>query len=66
MHKNNSILEHIASDAEHSLSVYYHFTQEIPASSNVTVRLSESSFHRSAGYSCEGFYKPISRCLPPR
>jgi hypothetical protein len=28
--------------------------------------IAESAFHRSRGYLCHDFHKPISRCLPDR
>jgi hypothetical protein len=32
----------------------------------VPARTAESTFHRSRGYFCHDFHKPISRCLPVR
>jgi hypothetical protein len=32
----------------------------------VPARTAESAFHRSRGYLCHDFHKPISRCFPVR
>lgn len=30
-----------------------------------SLRLGASRFHRSEGFLCTGFHKPISKCFPP-
>jgi hypothetical protein len=37
-----------------------------PEGEGVAARTAESSFHRSRGYLCHDFHKPISRCLQYR
>jgi hypothetical protein len=40
------------------------FVRPVPAETVAIVRLATSRTHRSAGYECNDFYKPVSRPLP--
>jgi hypothetical protein len=51
---------YLAPEALELVSVHLHFLEE---SSILQMRSADSAFHRSTGYVCHPFHKPISKCI---
>lgn len=54
---------YLAPEALELLPAHLHFLEE---SSIMPLRSADSRFHRSTGYICFRFYKPISKCIRPQ
>jgi hypothetical protein len=66
MEPPDSFFASLTEDGSEQVPVNLHLLTADAQGEGVPARTAESSFHRSRGYLCHDFHKPISRCLQVR